>query len=63
MLLDEAEDDDRLTKAEVLRELGEFTEAETLLATEFEDALTQTVSTIRNLNQKGVSTVSEIKLE
>jgi len=62
-LLDEAEDEDRLTKAEVLRELGEFTEAETLLATEFEDTLTQTVSTIRNLNRERNPTVAEIVFE
>ena len=62
-LLDEAEDNDRLMKAEVLRELGEFNEAENLLATEFDDELTQAVSVIRDLNQKKIATVAEIKFE
>ena len=62
-LLDEAEDNDRLMKAEVLRELGEFNEAENLLATEFDDELTQAVSVIRDLNQKRIATVAEMKFE
>lgn len=63
VLLDEAEDNDRLMKAEVLRELGEFNEAENLLATEFDDELTQAVSVIRDLNQKRIATVAEMKFE
>ncbi len=59
-LLDEAEDNDRIMKAEAFRELGEFSDAEKLLATEFDDGLAQAVSIIRDLNQKGVMTVEEM---
>lgn len=62
-LLDEAEDNDRLMKAEALRELGEFADAEILLATEFGDELKQAVSIIRDLNQKQITTVAEMKSE
>ncbi len=62
-LLDEDEDSDRIMKAEVLRELGEFNEAENLLATEFCNELTQVVSMIRDLNQKRIATVAEMKFE
>ncbi len=62
-LLDEAEDNDRLMKAEALRELGKFAEAEHLLATEFEDELLEAVSIIRDLNQKRMSAVTEMKFE
>jgi len=61
MLLDEAEINDRIMKAEALRELGEFTNAQKLLATEIDDELIQVVSIIRNLNQMGITTVAEMK--
>ena len=60
-LLDEAEVNDRIMKAEALRELGEFADAQKLLATKFDDELTQAVSIIRELNQKGITTVAEMK--
>jgi hypothetical protein len=62
-LLEESEDSDRIIKAEVLRELGEFNEAENLLATEFDDELKQVVSMIRDLNQKRIATVAEMRFE
>ena len=62
-LLSEADDSDRIMKAEALRELGEFADAEKLLATEFDDQLTQAASIIRDLNQKKVSTVAEMKFD
>ena len=42
-LLDETEDNDRIMKAEVLRELGAFDEVQNLLNTEFDDELKQAV--------------------
>ncbi len=62
-LLDEADDNDRVMKAEALRELGEFADAERLLATKFEEELTQAVSIIRDLNQKGILTVAEMEFQ
>jgi len=62
-LLDGDEDNDRIMKAEALRELGEFNEAEKLLATEFDDELTHAVSMIRGLNQKRSTTVAEMTFE
>jgi len=62
-LLDESKDNDRVMKAEALRELGEFVGAEKLLSTDFEDGLLKAVSIIRSLNQKKVTAVAEIKFE
>lgn len=62
-LLDEAESNDRIMKAEALRELGEFAAAENLLATEFGEDLLQAVSIISDLNQKRIATVAEMKFE
>lgn len=62
-LLDEAEDNDRIMKAEALRELGEFAAAENLLATEFGEELLQAVSIISDLNLKRIATVAEMKFE
>lgn len=62
-LLDETDDHERVMKAEVFRELGEFNEAEKLLATDFDDELTQAVSMIRDLNQKRIATVAEMESE
>ena len=59
-LLDEAEDNDRIMKAEALRELGEFADAEKLLAIKFKDEFTQTVSFIRGLTQNEITTVEEV---
>jgi len=62
-LLDESDENDRIMKAEALRELGDFEAAEKLLASEFSDDLLQAVSIIRDLNQKRIATVAEIKIE
>lgn len=62
-MLDEVEDYDRIMKAEVLRELGEFNEAESLLATKFDEELTQAVAMIRDLNQRRIAIVAEMKFE
>ena len=48
--LDEDEDNDLSMQAEVLREVGEFNEADKLLATDVGDRLTKAVSTIRDLS-------------
>jgi hypothetical protein len=62
-LLPESDDDDRLMKAEALRELGQFEEAEKLLDAEFEDELMKAVSTIRKLNENRNTNVAEIIFE
>lgn len=61
--LDEKEDNDRLMKAEALRELGMFEEAEALLATRFEEGMMQAVGIIRALNQKRITAVEEMKFK
>ena len=62
-LLDEAEENNRIMKAEALRELGEFADAEELLATKFEDELIQSASLIRTLTQNEITTVEEMRFE
>jgi len=62
-LLDESEEGDRLMKAEALRELGEFAEAKRLLVPKFDDDLAQAASIIRDLNNKRVATVAEMRFE
>lgn len=59
-LLNEKEDNDRLMKAEALRELGMFDEAEVLLATQFPKELMQAIEVIRSLNQSRKATVAEM---
>lgn len=59
-LLDESDDSDRILKAEALRELGMFAEAEKLLAKTFDDQLMAAVTTIRSLAQQRNATVAEI---
>lgn len=62
-LLNESDENDRIMKAEVLRELCEFEEAEKLLSAKFNKNLSQAVSIIRELNQKRIPTVAEMKFE
>ena len=50
-------------KAEVLRELGEFTVAEKLLSMPFGAELKQAAELIRNLNNKGITSVTEMIFE
>ena len=60
-MLDESEEDDRLMKAEALRELGEFAQAEELLVFKFDEEMTHAVDVIRELIRNGVTAVTEIK--
>ncbi len=62
-LLNENEDNDRLMKAETLRELGMFEAAEALLATPFRGGLMQIVGVIRSLNQRRNASVTELRFE
>ena len=62
-LLDEAEENNRIMKAEAFRELGEFADAEKLLATNFADELIQSVSLIRDFTQNEITTVEEMRFE
>ena len=61
-LMDEQDDDDRLMKAEILRELGRFAEAGELLATRFPPRLGLKAGIIHTLNQAGNTGVAEITL-
>lgn len=60
-LLDETNENDRITKAEVMRELGMFTEAKALLSNFFSKELSQAVAIIRNLTKQQISSVREMK--
>jgi len=62
-LLNEKEDNDRIMKAEALRELGMFEDAEALLATRFNAKLMRAVGIIRTLNQKRITAVQEMKFD
>lgn len=59
-LLDEADQEERIMKAESLRELGEFELAEKLLRTKFEKKLKKAVSFIRDLNRNRIWAVKEM---
>lgn len=62
-MLDETDENDRVMKSEGLRELGEFADAERLLATTFDEGLRQAVAIIRDLNQERVTAVAEMEFE
>lgn len=62
-LLDETEDNDRIMKAEVLRELGMFEESGALLAWLFKDDLIASVEFIRRLNQNRNAFVADMTLK
>ncbi len=62
-LLDDTNENDRLMKAEAMRELGMFAEAESLLAGPFCGELMRAVEIIRDLNQKRDSNVAELRFE
>jgi len=62
-LLDETNDNDRVMKAEALRELGMFADAEALLESRFEEGLMQAVGFIRSLNQERSTAVVEMRFE
>lgn len=60
-ILDEAEENERLMKAEVLRELGLFGKARALLGKPFSEELSEAVATIRQLTEQKSTLVMEIK--
>jgi hypothetical protein len=62
-LLDDADDNDRIMKAEILRELGMFAEAGSLLLSPFRDDLGHAVAIINDLTEQRVSTVKEMKFK
>ncbi len=59
-LLDEAGGHDRIMKAEILRELGQFDEAMSLLTQPFDDELSRAVAIIKDLVAKKDQFVAEI---
>jgi hypothetical protein len=62
-LLDENDETDRIMKAEAHRELGEFENAEKLLAMPFGDELKDAAGFIRNQNKQGITSVTEMIFE
>ena len=62
-LLDESDDNDRISKAEAMRELGDYQGAVALLSHPFSPELTQAASIIRDLATHGNPFVSEMTLE
>jgi hypothetical protein len=61
MLLDEAEENDCLMKAEAMRELGRFAEARVLLSNPFSAELSQAVAIITGLTEQEMTSVVEMK--
>lgn len=61
-LLDESDDRDRLRKAEVMRELGEFGEALKLLSEPLAPTLIEYCSKIKRLSKKGDALVREVRI-
>ncbi len=62
-LLDERKDNDRIMKAEALRELGMFEDVEELLAKPLEERLMQAAGLICTLSRKRDSAVAEMKFK
>ena len=61
LLLNEFNENDRLMKAEVMRELGKYQEALAILSSPFSDELVRAVSMIRDLASQNISFVREMK--
>lgn len=59
-LLDEADEEDRIMKAEVMREMGKYEEAMALLSKPFCDELARAVTVVKNLTAQKVPFVREI---
>lgn len=59
-MMDERDDDHRLLKVEIMRELGRFAEAEALLARGFPRRLRETANFIRELNDRGEVRVRQL---
>lgn len=62
-LLDESNDDDRLMKAEILRELGRFTEARVLLNSSFNQDYVQAIAIIKDCIDQSDPFVQEMHFE
>ena len=61
-LLDESDEEDRITKAEALRELGKYNEVLAILSEPFSEELAQAVGFIKVLAEQRVAGVKEIVL-
>ena len=59
-LLDEAVEDDRIMKAEVMRELGDFDEAMALLSRKYSRGLSSAVKIIKRLAEQKIPFVQEL---
>ena len=59
-LLDTGDEESRLTKAEIMRELGRYDEAIVLLAGPFDEQLSKAVALISALVQKKIPYVTEM---
>ena len=62
-ILDYPDDDDRLMMAEIKRELGKFDDAEAIINESFPNEYMQAVSIIKELIEKKVYFVTEMKFE
>jgi hypothetical protein len=62
-LLDEADDNDRLMKAEILRELGKFAESRALLNKPFSPHYAQSIAIIKDYVERGDSLVKEMRFQ
>ena len=61
--LDDSDDNNRLMRAEIKRELGEFEAAESILSEPFDEALSKAVTIIRDLVQERNSFVAKMNFE
>ena len=59
-LLNLDDDNDRIMRAEIMRQLGEFTAAKEILKGSFSEEMQRAVEIIRNLTEKQVSPVAEM---
>jgi hypothetical protein len=62
-MLDPSDDNDRIMNAEIKRELGEFKDAKAILQEPFVDDLSQAISILKELIQRGEPFVAEMKFE
>lgn len=62
-LLDDADENDRIMKAEAMRELGRFAEAEALLAKSFSEELTQAAAIVSDFTRQKIQNVREMKFQ
>lgn len=62
-MLDESDGSDRLMKAEIMRELGRFGDAKSILSGSFDDRLSQALSIIKGLTDAEDPYVREMHFE